>query len=114
MPIKKSDFYVNKYTDTDLRTLLEAVEDEIQRREERRKMARQEWIDSHINKFYAYCGKMERVGDTVIVAYYNPHPLGYGVRMGRATPINGDVFDLNTGIAVAFAKAIGERIPSYI
>ena len=34
MPIKKTDFYVNKYTDTDLRTLLEAVQDEIQRREE--------------------------------------------------------------------------------
>ena len=34
MPAKKTDFYVNKYTDTDLRTLLEAVQDEIARREE--------------------------------------------------------------------------------
>lgn len=114
MPIKKTDFYVSKYTDTDLQTLREAVQDEIQRREERRKMARQEWIDSHVNKFYAYCGKFERVGDTIIVAYFNSSPMGYGVRMSRSTPINGDVFDLDTGIAVAFAKAMGERVPSYI
>ena len=114
MPIKKTDFYVNKYTDTDLRTLLEAVQDEIQRREEQRKMARQEWIDSHVNKFYAYCGKFERVGDTIIVAYFNPSPLGYGVHMGHSTPIDNDVFDLDTGIAVAFAKACGERVPDFI
>lgn len=114
MPVKKSDFYVNKYSDAELHTLLEAVQDEITKREDARKRRRQEWIDSHINKFYAYCGKFERVGDTIIVAYYNPHPLGYGVRMGRSTPINGDVFDLDTGIAVAFAKAMGERIPDFI
>lgn len=114
MPIKKTDFYVNKYTDTDLQTLLEAVQDEIQRREERRRIARQEWIDSHVNKFCAYCGKFERVGDTIIVAYFNSSPIGYGVRMGRSTPINDDVFDLDTGVAVAFAKAMGERVPSYI
>ena len=114
MSIKKTDFYVNKYTDTDLQTLLEAVQDEIRRREVRHKMARQEWIDSHVNKFYAYCGKFERVGDTIAVAYFNPSPMGYGVRMGRSTPINGDVFDLDTGVAVAFAKAMGERIPNYI
>ena len=114
MPIRKTDFYVNKYTDTELQTLLEAVQDEIQRREVGRKMARQEWIDSHVNKFYAYCGKFERVGDTIVVAYFNPSPMGYGVRMGRSTPINGDVFDLDTGVAVAFAKAMGLRVPDFI
>lgn len=114
MPIKKTDFYVNKYTDIDLHTLLEAVQDEIARREEARKRRREEWIASHVNKFYAYCGKFQRVGDTIIVAYFNSSPMGYGVRMGRATPINGDVFDLDTGIAVAFAKATGEHVPSYI
>lgn len=114
MPIKKTDFYVNKYNDTELHTLLEAVQDEIALREKARRCRREEWIASHVNKFYAYCGKFQRVGDTIIVAYFNPSPVGYGVRMGRSTPIKGDVFDLDTGIAVAFAKAVGETIPSYI
>ena len=114
MPVKKSDFYVNKYGDAELHTLLEAVQDEIAKRNDARKHKRREWIDSHINKFCAYCGKSERVGDTIVVACFNPSPIGYGVRMGRSTPIKGDVFDLDTGIAVAFAKAMGERIPEFI
>lgn len=114
MPIKKSEFYVNKYSNTDLRTLLEAVQDEIARREDARKRRREEWIASRVNKFCAYCGKFQQVGDTIIVAYFNFSPVGYGVRMGRSTPINDDVFDLDTGIAVAFAKAMGERVPDFI
>lgn len=114
MPVKKSDFYVNKYSDAELHTLLEAVQDEIAKRENACKRRREEWITSHLNKFGAYCGNFERVGDTIIVAYYNSSPIGYGVRMGRSTPINGDVFDLDTGIAVAFAKAMGERVPDFI
>ena len=108
------NFYVNKYSDEELAALIEACYTETRRRKEELKRRRNEWSDSHVNKFYAYCGEMERVGDTIIVAYYNPHPLGYGVRMGRTTPINGDVFDLDTGIAVAFAKACGERVPDFI
>jgi hypothetical protein len=106
--------YVRKNSDAELHTLLEAVQDEITKRKDARKRRRTEWIDSHINKFYAYCGKFERVGDTIIVAYFNPSPIGYGVHMGRSTPINGDTFDLDTGLAVAFAKAMGERIPDFI
>lgn len=114
MPAKKSDFYVNKYSDAELHTLLEAVQDEIAKREDARKRRREEWIASRVNKFYAYCGKFQRVGDTIIVAYFSSSPMGYGVHMGRSTPINNDVFDLDTGIAVAFAKATGERIPDFI
>lgn len=108
------NFYVNKYSDEELAALMEACYTEVQRRKKELERRRNEWIDSHINKYEAYCGKMERVGDTIIVAFFNPSPIGYGVRMGRSTPFNGDVFDLDTGIAVAFAKACGERVPDFI
>ena len=46
-----------------------------------------------------------------IVAIYNRYD---GVKIGTAYPINGDVYDYETGVAVAYAKALGETIPDYI
>ena len=37
-----------------------------------------------------------------------------GMKIGTAYPINGDAYDHDIGIAVAYAKAMGERIPDYI
>lgn len=110
MPIKKTDFYVHKYTDTDLRTLLEAVEYEIARREEARKQKRKMWIENHYTQFQRCYGDYKVIGNTVIIA------LAWmgNVKMATATAVKGDVFDLRTGVAVAYAKACGERIPDYI
>ena len=110
MPLKKTDFYVNKYTDTDLRTLLEAVQDEVARREAARKRQREEWIYRYANEAYHRNAKFEVVGETVVLALWNN---GH-ILMSKATPINGDVFDVDTGIAVAYAKAKGICIPSFI
>ncbi len=109
MPAKKTDFYVNKYTDTDLRTLLEAVQDEIARREEARKRRREEWIE-HVSWEAYHRGAVEVVGETVIVAVLK----NGSVHMAKTHPIKGDEFDMDTGVAVAYTKAIGLRVPDFI
>lgn len=109
MPIKKTDFYVNKYTDIELRTLLEAVQDEIVRREDARKRRREEWIE-HMSWEAYHRAAIERVGETVIVAVLK----NGSVHMAKTHPIKGDVFDMDTGVAVAYTKAIGLRVPDFI
>lgn len=109
MPAKKTDFYVNKYTDTDLRTLLEAVQDEIERREDARRRRRAEWIYRYSNEAY-HRAAIEKVGETVIVAVLK----NGSIHMAKTHPINGDAFDMETGVAVAYCKAIGLRVPDFI
>lgn len=107
MPAKKTDFYVNKYTDTDLRTLLEAVEDEIARREDVRRRA--EWVEHYSWEAY-HRSAVEVVGETVIVAVLK----NGSVHMAKTHPINGDAFDMDTGVAVAYCKAVGVPVPDFI
>ena len=109
MPIKKTDFYVNKYTDTDLRTLLEAVQDEIARREDARKRRREEWI-AHMSWEAYHRSAVEVVGETVIVAIWK----NGSIHMAKTHPIKGDEFDMDTGVAVAYCKAVGMRVPDFI
>lgn len=55
-------------------------------------------------------GAVEVVGETVIVAV-----LKYGsIHMAKTHPINDDVFDMETGVAVAYTKAMGLRVPDFI
>ena len=109
MPIRKTDFYVNKYTDTDLRTLLEAVQDEIARREDARRRRREEWIE-HMSYEAYHRGAVEVVDKTVVVAVWK----NGSVHIAKTHPIKGDVFDMETGVAVAYSKAIGLRVPDFI
>ena len=109
MPIKKTDFYVNKYTDIDLRTLLEAVQDEIARREDARKRRREEWVEHMSWEAYHRCA-IEVVGETVIVAVLK----NGSIHMAKTHPIKGDEFDMDTGVAVAYCKAVGVPVPDFI
>ena len=109
MPVKKSDFYVNKYSDAELRTLLEAVQDEITKREDARKRRRAEWIE-HMSWEAYHRGAVEVVGETVIVAVFK----NGSIHMAKTHPINGDVFDMETGVAVAYCKAVGVPVPDFI
>ena len=109
MPIKKTDFYVHKFTDTDLRTLLEAVQYEIARREETRKHRREEWVEHYSWEAY-HRGSIEVVGETVIVAVLK----NGSIHMAKTHPIKGDEFDMDTGVAVAYCKAVGVPVPDFI
>ena len=74
---------------------------------------RQEWID----KYYNLAKRMANSGTYVIkhckeVCYVIP--CGYAGDAASATPRHGDKYDYKTGVAVAFAKAFGDRVPDYI
>ena len=103
-------FALSKMTDSELFRLATECMMEQERRERQRKEKRIQWIASHIRQYKNCTANHEVVGETVVVAvqWYNH------IAIAKATPVNGDVFDLDTGIAVAFAKAMGECIPDYI
>lgn len=106
-----NSFSLSKLTDADLRRLVAECSAEQERRE-RRRAERDRWIDGY---YYAYLNNpnasVVHVGETTVVALWSRN---LGLRMGTAIPVHGDVFDHNTGIAVAYAKAVGDKIPEYI
>jgi hypothetical protein len=105
-------FAVSRLTDSDLVTLFNACASEMASRKERKSKQREHWI----GMFYAeYLDWHEAshlvIGKRTIVAIYDEYN---GMRIGTSYPIHGDEFDARTGIAVAYAKAIGIAIPDYI
>lgn len=99
-------------SDFNLNALIKFSAEELAKRAEKRKEERTTWVKEmwdaylmHPNATF-YCRE-----NLTIVAVYSR----YGdTRIGTAFPINGDVFDEKTGIAVAFAKAIGEPVPDFV
>ena len=110
--MKTTTFSVSNLTDTDLSNLFHSCAAELQKRADQRTKRRAEWIHNHYWGFVGHPNaSIQTTGNRTIVALYNRYD---GVRIGTSYPINGDVYDENTGIAVAYAKAMGERIPDYI
>ena len=74
---------------------------------------RQEWID----KWYSKAGDAESF-DEVSFAFVKDGTVCISREEGDcftvAAPRKGDKYDRKTGIAVAFAKFCGEKIPEYI
>lgn len=105
-------FGVGRMTDDDLMALAEAVANEFARREQERAERRSKWVRDYHSAFVRHPNATHKVlGKTVVVSVYDRCT---GIHMGATTPTDGDSFELSTGIAVAFAKAMGERIPEYI
>ena len=102
--------WMSSRTDADLRELSKMIQATIETREQERKERRTKWIRRQLS-YLKNCEYNYRViGETVVLAMD-----WYGtITMTTATPVKGDVFDLGTGLAVAFAKMQGECIPSYI
>ncbi len=107
-----NSFSVSVMTDVDLTKLFNACASEMAKREEQRATRRAKWIRDYHNAFLRHPNATNKVlGHTVVVSVYDRYT---GIHMGATTPIGDDKFELSTGIAVAFAKAVGERIPDYI
>lgn len=105
-------FSLSNLTDTDLSNLFNSCTTELQKRADQRVKRRAEWITTHYRSFMTHPHATVHTSEKrTIVAVYNRYD---GVRIGTAYPINGDVYDHETGVAVAYAKAVGERIPAYI
>lgn len=107
--MKIGAFTLENMTDADLENLYLSAQAERIRRADN-KIKRRKWVDSRYNQFKSCYGDYKVVGNTVVIA------LAWmgNVKMATATPVKGDVFDLRTGIAVAYAKACGERIPDFV
>jgi benzoyl-CoA reductase/2-hydroxyglutaryl-CoA dehydratase subunit BcrC/BadD/HgdB len=105
-------FSVSRMTDTDLNALYNAILAEKATRQKRREEKRAGWILSHYSAFMSHPNATAVVVDDVtVVAVYS----GYnGIQTATARPVHGDVYDDDTGIAVAYAKVMGEIIPDYI
>ena len=102
-------FSLESMADKDLEELyLSAQEERIRRADN--KIKRNKWISDRYHQFKCCCGDYKVVGETVVIA------LAWmgNVKMATATPVKGDKFVLSTGIAVAYAKACGERIPDFV
>ena len=102
--------WLSKWSDADLAELRHLICEETCNRERKRREARSEWVSKYMKLFRANRGEYTRVGDTIVAVAYH----GWAISIGKTTPINGDKFDLNTGIAVAYAKALGDKIPDFI
>lgn len=113
MPVKGNEigaFALSKLSDAGLAQLQQDVNNEIIKREAEKQKRRKEWISNMVREFYRRAGSYMAMDTTVIVAIN----WNGAVRVGKTTPTKNDKFDLETGVAVAYAKAIGETIPSYI
>lgn len=110
--MKTTTFSLSNLTDTDLSNLFNSCATELQKRADQRTKRRKDWIRS---RYWCFVGhpnaSIQVIGKRTILALYSRYD---GVKIGTAYPINGDVYDEVTGIAVAYAKAMGERIPDYI
>lgn len=102
--------WLSKWSDADLAELRQLINEETITRERERKQKRYEWVSKYMELFRINRGEYTRIGDTIVVAAHR----GWSISIGKSAPIGGDKFDLNTGIAVAFAKAVGDRIPDFI
>lgn len=102
--------WLSKFSDADLQELRLLISEETYGRERKRKQMRQDWIDRYSREVY-HRGSYEIIcGNTVVVAVCQ----NGNIMMGKSTPIKGDKFDLDTGVAVAYAKAVGLRVPDFI
>ena len=105
-------FSVSRLTDSELVTLFNACASEMASREERKSKQREHWIDMWYGEYLnRYDTDSLVVGKRTIVATYDEYN---GMRIGTSYPNHGDEYDARTGIAVAYAKAIGIAIPDYI
>lgn len=112
MKTSTCSFSLSHLSDNELLTLASRICEERGRRERKREEERQRWIDGY---YFAFLNNpnasVVHVGETTVVALWS---RSLGLKMGTATPVHGDVFDNDIGIAVAYAKAVGDKIPDYI
>ena len=109
-------FALSELTDADLLALMSNISEERERRERERReherRERQKWVNHYIYRFLSHPNVTSiQVGETIVVAFYERDT---GMHISTAKPIQGDVFNMEVGVAVAFAKALGDTIPDFI
>ena len=82
---------------------------------------RKQWIDSHYDDAIAAAQTLDDYNTNIAhikfckdVTIFIRHWENNDDDIGVAAPRHGDKYDRKTGIAVAYAKAMGEAVPDYI
>lgn len=103
----------NTLDDKSLSVLYVNLTREINARAEAKAAKRGAWVRAMVNRYlYHSHSASKRIGEITIVSVYDDYYNG--VSIGTSRPVNNDKFNEDVGIAVAFAKAVGEPIPDYI
>ena len=112
MPVENriGAFALSRLSDCMLATLQQDVNEEIRRREVQKQKARKDWVSNKVREFHLRAGSYMKMDTTVVVAVRH----GGSVKVAKTTPVKNDKFDLEVGVAVAYAKACGDPIPDYI
>lgn len=99
--------------DKSLEVLYANLTREINARAEAKAAKRERWVREVFTNYLAHPhSTMKQIGEITIVSTYNDF---YNVlSIGVSRPANNDKYNERVGVAVAFAKAIGEPIPDYI
>ena len=102
----------NALDDKSLSVLYANLAREINARAEAKAANRAKWVREMLDKYlrHPHSAYMQ-IGEVTVVSTYSRYE---GLCIGRARPVNNDKYDLEVGMAVAFAKAIGAPIPDYI
>ena len=107
-----NSFSLNTLDDKSLGVLYADVCREINARAEAKVLRRAQWVRQMCNRFQSHPNATYmQIGEITIVSVYNRYS---GMGIGKARPCNDDKYNLEVGIAVAFAKACAEPIPDYI
>lgn len=99
-------------SENQLNALIKFSTKELAKRAKEREEARTAWIKKMCSMYLSHPNAESHIRENLtIVAVYNHY---CGTRIGTAFPVNGDIYNAETGIAVAFAKAIGEPVPDFV
>ena len=102
---------IGSATEDEIAIVMQACQGELwARRENARK--REKWVDEMYRLFLGHPNATDRrEGNMTIMALYNRNN---GVKIGIAKCSPEDTFSERVGLAVAYARAMGHRIPDYI
>jgi hypothetical protein len=105
-------FSLNSLNDEALNVLYNDVCMEMNSRAKTREVNRAAWVRKMCDLYLCHPNSTcMQIGEITVVSVYSRYE---GLHMGKARPVNDDVYDIDVGIAVAFAKACNEPIPDYI
>jgi hypothetical protein len=99
-------------TDAEVKQLFCEVSEELENRKSQLAARRERWVRRNYTRFIRHPHAVTlTVGETTVVSVYDEF---MGNCIASARPVKGDVYDQKTGIAVAYVKAMREKVPSYI
>ena len=107
-----NSFSLSTLDDKSLGVLYADVCHEINARAEAKVIKRAQWVRQMHDRYLRHPNSTcMPIGEITVVSVYSRYD---GLRIGKARPVNDDEYNIDVGIAVAFAKACGEPIPDYI